>query len=291
MFELIRAGERTWYIDAPSKMGVFELDGGDICLIDTGSRGDGEAVLPLLEERGWKLRAVYNTHAHVDHIGGNRYLHDAAGCPVYVPPLECFFAERPDIGVSILSGGAAQPELRSRFFSAEGCPSVPLSDADLPEGLEAVPLPGHSHGMCGFRTCDGVFFAADSLVGAEALDRYGITFLFDAGAYLESLEKVRAAEASLFVPSHADACADIAPLADRNTGAVRDAAGFITDFCREPAGFENVLAAVFRRYSLRMTPQQYVLIGCTVRAYLNMLGHTGVLETVCERDRLLWRAV
>ena len=271
--------------------GLFELGGGEVCLIDTGSRGDGEAVLPLLEQRGWKLRAVFNTHAHVDHIGGNRFLHDSTGCPVYAPPLECFFAEHPDIGVSILSGGAVQKGLRSRFFSAEGCPSLPLSETVLPDGLEAIPLPGHSHGMYGFRTCDGVVFLADSLVSAGTLDRYGVTFVFDVGTYLETLEKVKSISARLFVPSHADAVDDIVPLAEKNIDATRAAADLITAVCREPAGFEDVLAAVFRSYSLHMSPQQYVLIGCTVRAYLNYLLEAGRAETLCEKDRLHWRAL
>ena len=289
MYELIRAGERTWYIDAPAKMGVFELGGGEVCLIDTGSRGDGEAVLPLLEERGWKLRAIYNTHAHVDHIGGNRFLHDRTGCPVFAPPLESFFAENPGIGLSILFGATVPDELRGRFFTAEGCPAMPFGE--LPEGLEAIPLPGHSHDMHGFRTCDGAVFLADSLVSGRTLDRYHLSFVFNVGEYLDSLEKVRAMSASLFVPAHADAAEDIAPLAQKNMDETFGIAESIVGACREPAGYDDVLRAVFDRYGLRMSLQQYVMAGCTVRSYLSWLRDSGRVEMICEKDRLLWRSV
>ena len=289
MYELIRAGERTWYIDAPAKMGVFELGGGEVCLIDTGSRGDGEAVLPLLEERGWKLRAIFNTHAHVDHIGGNRYLHERTGCPVYAPPLESFFAENPGIGLSILFGATVPDELRGRFFTAEGCPALPFGE--LPEGLEAVPLPGHSHDMYGFRTADGVMFLADSLVSGKTLDRYHISFVFNVGAYLETLGKVGDMRASLFIPSHADAAEEIAPLARKNADKTFEIADVILEVCREPAGFEEVLRAVFGRFGLRMSIQQYVMVGCTVRSYLSWLRDCGRCGMICEKDRLLWRSV
>lgn len=40
MYELIRAGERTYYIDCPVKIGLFLLDKSHACLIDGGSGKD-----------------------------------------------------------------------------------------------------------------------------------------------------------------------------------------------------------------------------------------------------------
>lgn len=42
MYELIRAGERSYYIDCPAKIGLFEVEGG-VCLVDSGNDKDAAA--------------------------------------------------------------------------------------------------------------------------------------------------------------------------------------------------------------------------------------------------------
>ncbi|MEI3000471.1 MAG: hypothetical protein V8T86_06160, partial [Victivallis sp.] len=50
MYESIRAGERSWYIDCPAKIGICLLDGADVCLIDSGNDRDaGKRALRILE--------------------------------------------------------------------------------------------------------------------------------------------------------------------------------------------------------------------------------------------------
>ena len=292
MYELIQAGERTWYIECPAKIGIFDAGGGEVCLIDTGNDGDAaKKALRILNERGWRLRAVFNTHAHVDHIGGNNYLQSRTGCPVYAPPLERFFAEQPGIGVSILFGATVPKELHNKFFIARGSDVLPFSPEVFPEGLEPIPLPGHSHDMYGFRTSDGVVFLADSLVSAATLEKYQVSFVFNVGVYLETLERIKAMSAPLFIPSHAEATGDIVPLAQMNIDKAFEIADVIAESCAGGAVFDDVLKALFDRYSLRMSLQQYVLVGCTARSYLSWLRDTGRVEIVPDGDRLLWRAI
>ncbi len=40
-------------------------------------------VQRFLEEQNWALDAIFNTHHHLDHIGGNRDLRAHHGCPIY----------------------------------------------------------------------------------------------------------------------------------------------------------------------------------------------------------------
>ena len=49
-----------------------------------------------------------------------------------------------------------------------------------------------------FRTDEDVVFLADCLSGEETLDKYGIVFLVDPGAYLDTLRTVREMKARLF---------------------------------------------------------------------------------------------
>lgn len=90
---------------------------------------------------------------------------------------------------------------------------VDFSDAGFPKEIEVIPLPGHFFDMVGFRMPDGVVFLADCISSRETLDKYAVSFVYDVGAYLETLDMVERMEAAMFVPAHAEAASDIKELA------------------------------------------------------------------------------
>ena len=92
-----------------------------------------------------------------------------------------------------------------------------------------------------------------------------------------------------FVPAHAAATEDIAPLAQYNIDKVLEIADIITELCQEPQTFEAVLQQLFRRFDLVMDFEQYVLVGSTVRSYLAWLKDSGKLCAVFDDNRLLWQ--
>lgn len=47
-----------------------------------------DPVLAALAEHGWTLTAIWNTHWHPDHTGGNAALKAATGCTVIAPAAE-----------------------------------------------------------------------------------------------------------------------------------------------------------------------------------------------------------
>ena len=59
---------------------------GEAVIIDPGQ--EPETFLAALEERDWRLRAIWLTHAHVDHIMGVGAMQRATGAPIYLHPLD-----------------------------------------------------------------------------------------------------------------------------------------------------------------------------------------------------------
>lgn len=47
-----------------------------------------EPVLAAVEARGWTIDAIWNTHWHPDHTGGNAAIKEATGCTVIAPAAE-----------------------------------------------------------------------------------------------------------------------------------------------------------------------------------------------------------
>ena len=107
-------------------------------------------------------------------------------------------------------------------------------------------------------------------------------------AYLDTLERVKSLSARMFVPAHAAATEEIAPLAQENIRKVWEIADHILELCGTPAGFETILQKLFQRYQLTMNFEQYVLVGSTVRSYLSWMKDTGKLNAGFEDNRLLW---
>lgn len=289
MYELIQAAGNSYYIQSPAKIGLFKLNDTDVCLIDSGNDKDaGRKIRKILDTNGWHLTAIYNTHSNADHIGGNKYLQGQTGCKIYAPGIECDFTKHPILEPAFLYGAYPPKDLRHKFLLAQESNAEPLTKEALPTGFEVVSLPGHFFDMVGFRTPDDVIYLADCLSNKETLDKYQISFLYDVGAYLETLEMVKTLKASVFVPAHAEVTDTIAPLAQYNIDKVHEIADHILEICGEPLCFEQILQKVFHDYHLNMTFEQYALVGSTVRSYLSWLKDSGKLNVVFEDNLLLW---
>ena len=49
---------------------------------------DADAYLREADARGWPITAIWNTHWHPDHAGGNAAIKAATGCRVFAPAAE-----------------------------------------------------------------------------------------------------------------------------------------------------------------------------------------------------------
>lgn len=289
MYELCSAGENSYYVQSPAKTGIITLDDGNVCLIDSGSDKDaGRRVKRILDENGWRLTAIYNTHSHADHVGGNQYLQSQYGCEIYAPDIECDFINHPILEPAFLYGGFAPNDLKHKFLLAKESTARRLSENNLPEGISILSLPGHFFNMVGYRTYDGVVFLADCLSSRETLEKYQISFIYDVEQYINTLEAVKKMDAKLFIPSHAEPTDNIQTLAQMNIDKVFEIAEIIISICKRPSAFEKILQSLFNHYSLNISFEQYALAGSTVRSYLSWLKNSGRLKVMFENNELLW---
>lgn len=291
MYELVQAGANTYYLDCPAKIGIYRTDRG-VYLIDSGGDKDaGRRIRKLLDQQGWLLLGILNTHSHADHVGGNQYLQSQTGCKVFAHGIEGAFTAHPILEGVSLYGGYPCRDLRHKFLLAQESRVSPFTDPDFPPELEVIPLPGHSFDMVGFRTPDGVVFLADCVASRATLEKYAVSFLWDVGAFLETLERVASMEAALFVPSHAEASPDVRELVEINRAKTEEIAARLLALCRTPASFQQILQQLFQGYGLTMNFQQHALVGSTVRSYLSWLRDAGRLDVSFEDCILLWRTV
>jgi glyoxylase-like metal-dependent hydrolase (beta-lactamase superfamily II) len=290
MFDIIQAGEHTWYIENPARVGIY-LDGTDVWLIDSGySDTAAELILDIITAYGWKLNSIIVTHSHPDHSGGCSWLKQKTGCRIYAHGLNTALIQHPVVHPALSYGGYPCGVIRGKGMMADPCTAKEMAE-HIPPGLEIIPLPGHFFDMVGIRTNDDVVFLADSICSESILKRYVITFLYDAEAYIETLEKIADMEASLFVPSHVAPTKDIRELALLNKINVLSVADDIISWCSTPVTFEKLLQKVFSEYQRTMNFEQYCLVGSTLHSYLAWLKNSGRVQTTFYDSELLWHSI
>lgn len=292
--ELKQVGERTFFIEGPTNIGVF-VEGGEAILIDSGNdESAGRKIWKLLEGRVWKLKAILNTHSNADHIGGNAFLQKRTGCRIGASRNEAPMIADPSLEPLFLWGSAPFKGLRGKFLQAE--PSV-VTDLLISEGpvegtpLSTIALPGHYIDMVGFRTPDDVVFLADSLFSEAILSKYGFVVCCDVAGQLATLDRLENLEASFFVPCHAQPAEDIRALVAANRKALLELVENVRTACVPGASREDVLSKLALSYDIHLSPVQYVLTHITVSACLAYLSDQERIAPAFENGRMSWHSL
>ena len=207
MNELIKVGERTYYISGPFHVGVYDLgvknfaEKGEVCLIDTGVDATVAKVIDKrLNEAGFYVKMIINTHYHADHSGGNNYFKEKYDCPIYSTKMNAALVSNYDICPAIVWGAKPIDEIMNNYFYATPTECMDIENVTLPAGLELVELNGHSISQIGVRTSDDVLFLGDAVVSKDTLDKHPLTYVYDPKVQLETLEKLKKIKASLYIP-------------------------------------------------------------------------------------------
>ena len=287
--ELIKVGERTYYIKNATNIGVYKIDNTNVYIIDSGNDKDaGKKILKIINEQGWTIKGIINTHSNADHIGGNKVIQDRTNCEILCFNIEKSFTEFPILESSFLYGGYPFKDIKNKFLLAKES-KVKNIDGNLPEGLEYFTLKGHFFDMIGIKTSDNVYFLADSLFSEETINKYHLFFIYDIKEYLNSLDFLKTLNGNLYIPSHCEATNNIDNLIEINKNKINEIMDKIFNFCKNNITFENILKLIFDEYNLIMNANQFVLIGSTVKSYLSYLYDEEKIEYIFENNKMMWR--
>ncbi len=125
---------------------VVYNDEKDCCIIDPGCyfAAEEKALTDFVEENGLKPVYLLNTHCHLDHIFGNRFIHKRYGLILHLHPLE----------EAVLEFGPASANMWQMPFDNYDGELKFINEGDTiqlgNETLEILFTPGHSPGSICF---------------------------------------------------------------------------------------------------------------------------------------------
>lgn len=291
MFKLIQCAENTYYLKCFTNTGVYHLGNGEVILIDSCDHKKSYTDLDAhLEERGWRVKLIINTHAHVDHIFGDKFFKEKYGCEVCSSRIESHMTDISDIEGRIYFNAVPINRQNNYFFKPVSTYSKPLSEVTLPNGFEILPLPGHTFDMVGVRTPDNVWLLGDAVLSKETFESYKLPFFFDVNKSIETQKMLSSLSGSLFIPSHAAACEDISPLALYNADCLEKLKDYFLSIS-DGMTVEEIFSLCCKELDLKFGMDQFGKLIFTVKCFLQALIDDGKLTADISDYRLIYRVI
>lgn len=146
---------------------VLSDDSGECVVVDPGcyTATEQAALCNYIDEKGLQMKAVWLTHAHIDHVFGLQMLKEKYGMPILCHEKEMFNVER----------GAQHASLFG--FSME---PVPVPDVWIEEGekvkfgtteMEVLFTPGHSPGHVSFYHAESAQLFSGDVIFRDSFGR------------------------------------------------------------------------------------------------------------------------
>jgi glyoxylase-like metal-dependent hydrolase (beta-lactamase superfamily II) len=288
----------VYVLPGPSNIGLVVGEGQQALLIDTGvGKRSGRRLWRILEEHDLHLVAIFNTHCHGDHVGGNAYLVERSGARVYAAAYDAVVMQYPIWGTLCMFGGADPlAEFRVPRFAPQPCAAdVIVTEGELQIAgvtVQVVALPGHTGSHTGY-IVKGVFFTGDTLAGEAELENAPLSYAFSITSRLRSLAKLRDYRCQYYVLGHGRVERDIDALVERNIAQTMDVLGFIKGhLARGGAEASELLSVLFAHYGIEIrNVKQYFHWHPVLHSYLSHLSNSGQIRYKIEDNRLLWCTV
>jgi glyoxylase-like metal-dependent hydrolase (beta-lactamase superfamily II) len=264
------------------------MDGEEGALIDSGFSDDAslKTRLDYLQTMpGLRLRYIVLTHHHFDHAGGANRLRQATGASVVIHATEEGFlldwqSQAPQ-DMEVPDKEWAEHAKRFRQEAAQAKPDQMMENGQVISvgglTLEVIHTPGHTFGsVCIYLREEKTLFTGDTVLGLGTVVVSPPPF-GDMALYLESLERLKAYDASLLLPGHGPPVKEVQrklqELIDHRHEREAEVLGLIA---RGKGTIEALVSAIYPELDRRTVP----MAKRQIAAHLHkLLGEGRVAET------------
>lgn len=264
-------------------VGYFQLTEKTCVLMDSGLEEAGAKQLDkVLKANGVKPVAIFNSHFHADHCGGNAYFQKQyPGIRTIATKLEKPFIEHPELEPRQFAQGAEPfAELRNKHLECKG--SVITDEIKEykeqtftldGETFTLMPLSGHTPEMMGVITPDKILYVGDALFGEETLEKHGVLFYTNIDKTVASLEAMKGLDirgAVLYHGGAVDSKEALVSLIDRHIAKLNATHDTLRSYVagQKSCTLDDVTTFAMNEFGMPNNVVQHTLTQTCVRAYL-----------------------
>ncbi len=282
---------KTWVLDGPQLVGVYQLDDTRCLLLDPGSWKLIEPIETALKEVGWTPVGVACTHMHYDHHESSCYFRETYGATICLPQLEADIVRNEESLKNHLFNftmGMIRtiPRLQHLICPVDRVIGLEEDTVNLcGVELKVIHTPGHSPDHVCFITPDNVCFAGDTLMTEDVLAEAMVPFAFDLTDDLKSKQVMAALDCDAYVFCHKGLrYGSVADLARANIDRVQHQLAACADLVKGPMTYSEFYAAVVTAFDLPVGhPARGLHLERYIRPYLEYLIDTDQL-TLTEQN-------
>ncbi len=284
--QLYKINGNTYYIQAPTNLGLFQFKDKYTLLIDSGDNNQqARKIAETIQAQNFNIKYVFCTHHHPDHAGGIAFLQqNYPGSLLYAGRDEQLYLGNSHLFPIYLYGGSPMRELTRHLLKGQ---PLRIDEIVQPgscrindEKFEILPLPGHSPGQIGIGTRDRVCFLGDALFSREIIGKYSFPFLFAIQDQLNTYDLINQLDYDWFVLGHAEQVytkAEIADLLTINRDNLNYYLDMVRDLLTQPHTREELLEEICILQELVIDFKEYFFSLSTAGAMIAYL---------CDRDEL-----
>ena len=290
--ELTKIKGNTYYINAPTNIGIYVFKNKNCLIIDTGiNNSQARKIDEVLLNNNLHPKHIINTHSHIDHCGGNSYFkNNYTGCLFYSSNKEKIYMENIELCFQMLSGskplkGLVKTNKSSNIDFILDYGTNKIND----EKFEVIKLNGHTEEQIGIITPEKVCFLGDSVFSCETMKKYSIPYLYDIETSINTLNSIKDIDADYFVLGHGENIVDksnLISLVDKNLKNIDDYINQILELLDQPLTKEDILQNLAILNDINMSFTQYHVDLSTIGSFLSYLNDKDYIDSSIQDGKL-----
>ncbi|MDD3224353.1 MAG: MBL fold metallo-hydrolase [Clostridium sp.] len=291
--DVLKVKGNTYCIDTGmTYIPFYKINNKDIIMLDTGwKKGEREGIDEVLERNNFNVKAILNSHAHIDHIGNNTHLKNKYGCIIAMSACEAIICSSP-INLKVYYGSQALKDVKKRYGHM-----VCKTDISIAEDQHEVSLcgvkfkiihtPGHSPSNICSITPDDVAYMGDTLISYEVMEGAKMPYAYILSEDMKSKAKIYDLKCSKYVVAHKGMYDDISKLIDDNINFYESKAMKIYEVIHGAMTMEDIMKAVIKSFDIHIKNiPKYYFIERMLKSYVEYLYEIEKLKLIMDNGFL-----
>lgn len=294
--DILNVKGNTYCIDTGmTYIPFYKINNEEIIMLDTGlKRGEREGIEEVLENNNFKVRAIINSHAHIDHMGNNAYFKNKYNSIIAMPAYEAVICSS-EVNLKVYYGSRALKDVKE-YYGHMVCKTDISIDKSQHEvsvcgiNFRIIHTPGHSPDHICIITPDDVAYIGDSLISHEVMKGAKMPYSYILSEDMKSKAKLYDLNCSRYVVAHKGIYDNITKLIDDNIDFYESRAMRIYEIIDSPMTIEDIMKFIIKNSIIKVsTVQKYRVMETMLKSYLEYLYEIKKLELVIENGLLKYK--